>query len=241
MESSEPESSELAGRRALVTGADSGIGQAIACALAGRGASLVLHGRDRERLAALEAELGALPCAADVAPREELEELAQDIDVLVHNASRYEDGDGAFMAGLAAVANLDRHALAGMSERGFGRLIYVGSHAGGSGALGLAAYSASKAGLVGLMKSAALEGARHGVTANLLELGLVDTEAIRAALSEEELERIIARTPSGRMGRAEEVGEAAAFLASPHASYITGAVLAVSGGLGLGLYPEQLR
>ena len=91
------------------------------------------------------------------------------------------------------------------------------------------------------MKSAALEGARHGVTANLLELGLVDTEAIHAALSEEELERIIARTPSGRMGRAEEVGEAAAFLASPRASYITGAVLAVSGGLGLGLYPEQLR
>ena len=158
----------------------------------------------------------------------------------MHSASRFEPGDVGFTSVLTAIADLDRRALAGMTERGFGRLVYVGSRAGESGVLGQPAYAASKAGLIGLMKSAALEGAEHGVTANLLELGLVDTEAVRAALTEEELQRIIARTPSGRMGRAEEVGEAAAFLASPRASYITGAVLSVSGGLGLGLYPEQL-
>jgi NAD(P)-dependent dehydrogenase (short-subunit alcohol dehydrogenase family) len=238
MELPEPEASELSGRRALVTGAESGIGQAIAQALAARGAALVLQGLDQERLRAQAEALGAELC--DASSSSQLQAAAQGVDVLVHNASRFAVDDSAFLPGLEAVAELDRLALLGMTARGFGRLIYVGSHAGGSGALGLASYSASKAGLVGLMKSAALEGAQHGVTANLLELGLVDTEAAHAALSEEELARIVARTPSGRMGRAEEVGEAAAFLASPRASYITGAVLAVSGGLGLGLFPEQL-
>jgi NAD(P)-dependent dehydrogenase (short-subunit alcohol dehydrogenase family) len=127
-----------------------------------------------------------------------------------------------------------------MKTRGFGHLIYVGSSAGARGARGQAAYAAAKSGLEGLMRSSALEGARQGVTANLLELGLVDTERIREAVKPEVRERIIARTPVGRLGEPTEIADAVAFLSSPRASFITGAVLPVSGGLGLGLYPEQL-
>ncbi len=239
-----------------MTGAGSGIGRAIALALAEDGAEVLLVGREVLRLEAVASEIQArggkaTAHAANVTDVGTVDELVEEIDVLVHSAASFatyaclgdvplEELESVFATGLASVARLDGRALAGMKQRGFGRLIYIGSHAGVRGAKRQAAYSAAKAGLVGLMRSAALEGAREGVTANLLELGLIDTERVRDVVSPEIRERIVARTPVGRIGSPGEVAEAALFLASPRASYITGVVLPISGGLGLGLFPEQL-
>ena len=250
------EHDELAGHRALVTGAGRGIGRAIALELAARGAQVTLVGRNAARRVEVAREIEAAggraeKFVADIAEVGELDEFVGGMDVLVHNAASFapyaaledvatHELDSVFATGLAAVARLDGCVLGPMKERGLGRLLYVGSHAGAHGAKHQAAYAGAKAGLVGLMRSAALEGARFGVTANLLSLGLVNTERIQTSVDAKVRRRIIDRTPVGRMGEPEEVADAAAFLASPRASFITGAVLPVSGGLGLGLYPEQL-
>jgi len=118
--------------------------------------------------------------------------------------------------------------------------VHIGSMAGSRGAIGQMAYAAAKAGLAGLVRSTALEGGPHGVTANLLELGLVDTERVRELVARDVQDEIVRHTPVGRIGRPEEIAKAVAFLVSPRAAFITGAVLPVNGGLGLGLYPEQL-
>ena len=127
-----------------------------------------------------------------------------------------------------------------MTERGFGRIIQIGSMAGSLGAAGQVAYASAKSGLVGLTTSIAVETGRRGITSNLLELGLVCTERTESEIPQEIRAHLTRNTPLGRPGTPEEVAAVAAFLATPAAAYITGAVIPVSGGLGLGLYPEQL-
>lgn len=256
---------ELAGRTALVTGAGSGVGRQVAVELAAAGARVVLVGRRPEPLeetaAAIESshrresdgsqEPRALPLAADVRRRDwygQLDALAPEIDVLVHSAAAWaprealEDVDGeeserVLETSLGAALALASHVVGGMKRRGFGRIVSIGSVAAEQGAVGLTCYAAAKAGLVGLTRSLAAETARAGVTVNLVQLGWIDTPRIAELTDDDTRGWFEERTAAGRPGTVDEVAHAVRFLCSPRASYVTGACLEVSGGLGLGIYP----
>ncbi|HEX4951991.1 MAG TPA: SDR family NAD(P)-dependent oxidoreductase [Thermoanaerobaculia bacterium] len=243
-------------RTALVTGATSGIGRAIALALGRRGHRVLALGRDAAALAALGEELAragveAVPVLADLARpgfEEALGEPLASVDVLVHNASYFppyaaaertaaEDLERMVAVGLTSALALVRGALPGMKARGFGRFVAIGSITATLGGQGQAAYAAVKAGLGGLVRVIAAEASRRGVTANLLELGLIDTERMRSVVTPEVRAQLLARTPAGRFGTPEEVAAVVAFICSEEAGYLTGATIPVAGGLGLGLLP----
>lgn len=251
---------DLGGRTALVTGAGSGIGRAVAAALAEHGARLVLVGRRSEKLADTAARVSAaggeaLTIVADVGAAADVARVASEagaIDVLVHGAASHAsygpleerpaaEVDDALHSILGGALHLAAAFLAGMKERGYGRLLFLGSVAAETGASGQVVYASAKAGLRGLVRSLAAEAGRAGVTANLLELGLIDTERTREEVREDVRVRIAANTAVGRAGSPEEVAAAAAWLASPEASYVNGAVLPIDGGFGLGLVPRRPR
>lgn len=245
---------DLAGRTALVTGAGRGIGRAIVLELAQRGARVVACGRDHARLEetlALAARAGGhvSALAADItAPgfSTELSRGARAVDIVVHNATSFpayallEDARPAEIALVHEVVvlapmRITAHLLPDMKARGFGRIIFLGSIAASIGAAHQAPYASAKSALHGLVKSLALEGARYGVTCNMVEPGLVLTERVLAAIPESTRAALIARTPMGRAGTAEEIAAVVGFLASARASYVTGACVPVTGGLGLGI------
>ncbi|MFT4540092.1 MAG: gluconate 5-dehydrogenase [Planctomycetota bacterium] len=245
---------ELDGRTAVITGGGRGIGLAIAASLADQGARVVMVARDRERLEKATAELcadgaHAQALVADIDDRgwlERLDEIAPQVDILVHNAAAFAsyrpleevppgEIEQVLATGIVAVIRANRHVLPGMKERNFGRLIHIGSVAARLGARNQTAYTTVKAALEGMMRSLAVEGARFGITSNLLELGLIETERTREGLHSGVFDQLEEAAPIGRAGRPEEVAHAASFLASPRSAFITGAVLPVSGGLGLGL------
>ncbi len=245
----------LAGRTALVTGAGRGIGFAIAEGLGDEGARVVLVGRDRDRLAAARASLAGRGVDADVvegdvrAPETlaAVERAAPTVDVLVNNAAAYapfavveratdDDFDDVHRTVVDGARRLVQLVLPGMKRRGFGRIVMIGSLSAELGGAGQAAYTTAKAALVGLTRSVAVECAGRGVTVNLVEPGLIGTERIDEAVEPRVLDRIVARIPAGRMGLPHEVAHLVTALASPRAGYVTGAVIPVSGGLGLGLF-----
>lgn len=248
-------SRDLVGRRALVTGGGEGIGRAIAFELARRGAEVVIAGRRGELLeraveaaratglAGLRALAGDL--TADEFPRRAVE-FAGELDVLVHNAVWFppygalEDVDPDDSARVHDVLVLSPMRLTaafvgGMKRRRYGRVVFVGSIAATEGAPRQVSYTSAKSALHGLAKSLALEGAPHGVTCNVVEPGLVLTERVRDRVPEATRRALLAATPMGRAGEPEEIAALAGFLASPRASFLTGAVIPVTGGLGLGL------
>jgi len=250
----------LDGKLALVTGAGRGIGRAIALELASHGLRVFAVGRQRERLletCGLIAEAGgsAEAIAADISTEaglSQLEQAGSRTDVLVNNAAAFapyahlEDLDPAQLRRVhdtiaIAPMRLCAAVLPGMKQRKFGRIVNIGSIAAATGSRRQVAYASAKSALYGLTRRLALEGARFGITCNLLDLGLIATERIAEALPEDVQRALIANTPVGRAGTVEEVAAFVGFLASPRASFITGASIPLSGGLELGLFPPPPR
>jgi 3-oxoacyl-[acyl-carrier protein] reductase len=240
---------DLSGKNALVTGASGGIGAEIARALHAAGASVALSGTRVEPLEALAAELGGrahvLPC--NLSSAEEVEGLIKrgieamgTVDILVNNAGITRDGLAMRMSdedwtsvidvNLTSTFRLCRAAVRGMMKARWGRIINISSVVGSTGNAGQANYAASKAGMVAMSKSIAEEVASRGITVNCLAPGFIAT-AMTEKLNEAQKKVILDGVPAGRMGEPAEIAAAALFLASPEASYITGATLHVNGGM----------
>jgi 3-oxoacyl-[acyl-carrier protein] reductase len=242
---------DLSGKSALVTGASGGIGGAIARALHGAGAKVMLHGTRREALEALQQELGersAIHAAdlGDPAAADALVKAAEDafgqLDILVNNAGltrdnlalrmKDEDWQKVLDVNLTAGFRLARAALRGMMRRRWGRIIAITSVVGATGNPGQANYAAAKAGMVGMSKALAAEVASRGITVNCVAPGFIAT-AMTEVLSPEQKARIAASIPLGRIGTSEEVAAGVLYLASDEARYVTGHTLHINGGLAM--------
>jgi len=243
------------GRVALVTGASRGIGRAIAMELARHGCHVVVNYlRDREAAEAVAQAIrdtgqGAITVQADVATAagaialvEAAMEAFGTIDILINNAGITRDGlllrmpeddwDAVLDTNLKGAFQCIKAVQRIMLKNRAGRIIQISSVSGTRGNAGQANYSAAKAGLIGLTKSMARELAPRHITVNAVAPGFVDTEMTRA-LPADAIEQAVGQIPLGRLGSAEEIATAVAFLASPEAGYITGQVLGVDGGLGM--------
>jgi 3-oxoacyl-[acyl-carrier protein] reductase len=242
---------DLTGRIALVTGASRGIGRAIAQALAQQGATVVAAARNENARVTADGIVAAggraEAVSMDVTDRAAVEREVAGVvarhgrlDVLVSNAGitrdqlllrmKPEDWEVVLATNLTAAFTLCQAALRPMLKQRGGRVIAVSSVVGQMGNAGQANYAASKAGLIGFCKSMAREVASRGITVNVVAPGLIET-AMTRVLTEGSREDWSTRIPLGRLGSPADVASAVCFLASDEASYITGHVLAVNGGM----------
>jgi acetoacetyl-CoA reductase len=233
-------------RVALVTGGTRGIGKAISETLVKQGFTVTANYAGNDKAAQEVAkELGIKVFKWDVGDWEacqagirKVEAEVGPIDVLVNNAGITRDGAFHKMnvdqwrevirVDLDSLFYMCRPVIEGMRERGFGRIINITSINGQKGQAGQTNYSAAKAGMIGFTKALAQEGASKGVTVNCVAPGYIDTDMV-AAVPEPVLQKIIATIPVGRLGKAEEIAKAVAFLAGDDAGFITGATLTVNG------------
>ena len=231
-------------RVVLVTGGNRGIGLAIAREFEKAGHTVVVTHRSGEPPEGLHGvQCDVTDSAAVDAAFSQVESEHGPVEVLVANAGVTKDGllmrmpEEAFTdvldANLTGAWRVTQRATRGMMKARFGRLIYISSVVGLTGAPGQVNYAASKAGLVGMARSVARELGGRGITANVVAPGYVDTE-MTAELSDKRREELMAAIPLGRVATPEEIAKAVAFLASDDAAYITGAVLPVDGGVGMG-------
>jgi 3-oxoacyl-[acyl-carrier protein] reductase len=242
---------DLSGKTALVTGATGGLGGAIARALHRQGATVTLSGTRGEVLDAIAKEMGervhVLPCnLADKDAVEALvpksEETMGKLDILVANAGITRDNllvqlsdqawDDVIAVNLTATFRLARAAVRTMMRRRHGRVIGITSIVGVTGNAGQANYAATKAGMIGMMKSLAAEYAKRGVTANCIAPGFIATP-MTDKLNEKQREMLLSRVPAGRLGTADDVAASAVYLASDEAAYVTGQTLHVNGGMAM--------
>jgi len=240
---------DLSGRVAFVTGGTRGIGLAIARTLLDAGARVAVAGRDADRARSAAERLGAgtLGVACDVADAVQVEAALTaaesglgPIDILVNNAGLTRDNlllrlsesdwDVVLDANLKGAFNTTRAAVRGMMKRRSGRIINITSIVGLTGNKGQANYAASKAGLIGFTKSVAKEYASRNILANCIAPGFIDTD-MTSALPDGARAALLEQIALGRLGRPEDVAGAVLFLASDLASYVTGQVLVIDGGM----------
>jgi 3-oxoacyl-[acyl-carrier protein] reductase len=242
---------DLTGRKALVTGATGGLGEAIARMLHAQGATVGIHGTRVEKLEALGAELGerVMLFPADLGNRDAVKELGQKaeadlggVDILVNNAGITRDGlfvrmsdadwDAVLEVNLTSVFRLTRELTHPMMRRRYGRIINITSVVGITGNPGQTNYCASKAGMVGFTKSLAQEIASRNITVNCVAPGFIES-AMTDKLNDKQKETILGVVPMKRMGVGADIASAVLYLASSEAAYVTGQTLHVNGGMAM--------
>ncbi len=239
---------DLTGKSALVTGSTRGIGRAIAETLATCGAKVAVVGRDKSKSDAVAAGIaGARGYACDVASPSDVLKLVEDvekdfgaIDILVNNAGitkdnlmlriKDDDWDAVLDSNLRSAFLAIRAASRGMMKRRWGRIVNISSVVGLTGNKGQTNYAASKAGLIGLTKSVAKELASRNILCNAIAPGFIETD-MTAAMTEEARTGMMAQIPLARLGTPADIAWSTAYLCSEYASYMTGQVLVVDGGL----------
>jgi acetoacetyl-CoA reductase len=241
----------MTSRVALVTGGTGGIGTAICKRLAQQGLRVATNFRNeakaREWQSAMKEQGFDFALAkGDVGNPEEAAAMVREvesqlgpIDVLINNAGITRDGTLMRMSredwqsvidtNLGACFNMCKAVFPGMRERGFGRIVNIGSINGQAGQYGQVNYAAAKSGIHGFTKALAMECAAQGITVNAIAPGYVDTDMVRA-VPENILEKIIARIPMGRLGRAHDIARAVCFLCSDDGDFVTGSTLSINGG-----------
>jgi acetoacetyl-CoA reductase len=234
-------------RVALVTGGTRGIGEAICVALKDAGYKVAANYAGNDAAAKAFTERTGIPaykfdvsdfaaCEAGVA---KIAEALGPVDVLVNNAGitrdstlhrmTPEDWQAVLQTNLSSCFNMCRLVIDGMRARGFGRIVSIGSINGQMGQYGQVNYAATKSGIHGFTKALAQEGAAKGITVNAIAPGYVDTDMVRAVPANV-LEKIIARIPVGRLGKAEDIARGVLFLVADEAEFITGSTLSINGG-----------
>lgn len=242
---------EIKDKSALVTGGSGGIGYEIAKKFINQGAKVVISGTREERLQEIQQEFGEEKCKyvvcnlSDEAQVENLFDKAEevvggDIDILVCNAGitrdnltlrmKNEDFDDVINVNLRSTFILNRNAIKKMVRRKYGRIINIASVVGFIGNPGQCNYVASKAGMVGMSKSFAMEVATRGITVNCVAPGFIATQ-MTDILNEKQQDGILVKIPMGKMGDPADIANGVAFLASDGASYITGQTLHINGGM----------
>ena len=234
-------------RVAIVTGGTRGIGRAICEALRDQGATVVAnYAGNEEKARAFTAETGIKAYKWNVGDHEacvdgcsRVADEVGPVDILVNNAGitrdgpllrmSYDDWAEVLRVNLGGCFNMAKACFPGMKERGWGRIVNIGSINGQAGQYGQVNYAAAKSGIHGFTKALAQEGARFGITVNAIAPGYIDTEMV-AAVPENVLEKIVARIPVGRLGHAEEIARGVAFLCAEDAGFVTGSTLSMNGG-----------
>ena len=232
---------------AIVTGGTRGIGAAISVALSEEGHKVAAtYAGNDEAADAFKTETGISVYRFDVA---DFDQCAQSVakietdlgptEILVNNAGITRDGtlhrmdfeqwNAVLQTNLSSCYNMCRNVIDGMRERGFGRIVNIGSINGQASQYGQVNYAAAKSGIHGFTKALALEGAAKGITVNAIAPGYVDTDMVRA-VPEKVLEKIIATIPVGRLGYASDIARAVQFLVADEATFITGSTLSINGG-----------
>jgi acetoacetyl-CoA reductase len=235
------------GRVAVVTGGTRGIGEAISVALKKAGYTVAANYGGNDAVASEFSERTGIPVykfdvSSFEASKAGCEKITKDlgpIEVVVNNAGitrdttihrmTYEQWNEVIQTNLGSCFNMARCVIEGMRDRNFGRIVNIGSLNGQAGQYGQVNYAAAKSGIHGFTKAMALEGAGKGITVNAIAPGYIDTHMVRA-VPPNVLEKIVARVPVGRLGKASEIARGVLFLVDDEAGFITGSTLSINGG-----------
>jgi len=234
-------------RVAIVTGGTRGIGKAISLALKAQGRTVVAnYAGNEEKARAFTDETGIAAYKWDVGDHEatlagcaKVEAEVGPVDIVVNNAGitrdatlhkmSFEDWNEVMRINLGGCFNMAKACFPGMRERGWGRIVNIGSINGQAGQYGQVNYAAAKSGIHGFTKALAQEGAKFGVTVNAIAPGYIDTDMV-AAVPEPVLEKIVSRIPAGRLGHADEIARGVAFLTADEGGFVTGSTMSLNGG-----------